>query len=214
MKFLYPAALCFSLFISCHRETTPIASSSWQLISGRNGGKSVDRPLIYRALVPANWIRKDPLLSESIADTTKSICEFYIQENGEQIRITFHTFPIHQHDLRISPHAQVARWKRQFEQFDHLSAQIHAVSHGGFSGLQFEGLGTLQGGPIKVMGWSMQLASGYERQLSQGRNPLDYDKRADYTIKASGPPSLMDRYRSSLLAFADSFELIDELPSP
>ena len=214
LNFFHRAALFLFALTSCHQPTPPLPSSNWQLIAGRDEGQANERPVLYRALVPFNWVRKDPPVTESIADTTKSICEFYIQDEGQTIRLTLHSFPIMQSNQRIPPPAQIARWKRQFEELDLLATHVLPDSHGGFSGLYFEGQGILQGQPTKVMGWSMQLASSYERKLSHERDPHDRCKRADYTIKASGPPALMDQHRAALLAFARSFELIDELPSP
>ena len=167
--------------------------------------------MIYRALAPSNWIRQDPQPAESLADTTKSVCEFYIREEGQSLRLTIHTFPFIQPNTRIPPQAQIVRWKRQFEEINPLAATIMPEAHGGFSGLFFEGEGIQQGLPIKVIGWSMQLAPVYERQLSQAKHPHDSLKRADYTIKASGPPDLMNKHRLDILAFAHSFEMIDEL---
>ena len=173
--------------------------------------------MIYRALVPSQWIRKDPVEFESLADTTKAICEFYIRENGEsgaEIRLTIHTFPILKEEERIPPQAQIARWKRQFEDLDVLSTQILPESHGGFSGLYFEGTGTLKNQPAKMLGWSMQLAHLFTRELSLNEQPLDSYKRADYTIKATGPPDFIHQHRKAIRDFAGSFEFIDELPSP
>lgn len=208
--------LCIAILltlISCNR-TSPPSFLNQHFFKGRDNGQALERPLIYRACVPSHWIRQDPLETESIADTTKHICEFYIRENKEFIRITIHTFPIIKEMMRIPPQAQVNRWKEQFEELDLVATQTTPYAHGGFSGLFFKGRGILQGNTIEVLGWSMQLASVYDRQLSQGRKPLDGNKRADYTIKASGSPHLMVKYRSEILAFAHSFELIDELPSP
>jgi hypothetical protein len=212
-SFLIGIIILFGL-TSCHPSPPSKTSSSWQLINGRDDGQSSERCAIYRALVPLNWVRQDPLSTESIADTTKSICEFYIQEDGQTIRLTIHTFPFMQSNQRIPPQAQIARWQRQFEEIDRLATQVHPDSHGGFSGLYFEGQGLLQGQPVKVIGWSMQLASVYVRQLNQEGSFPNSCQLADYTIKASGPPSLMDQHRAAILAFADSFELIDELPTP
>lgn len=210
-SFLCNASLI--ILISC-TPIQPPTPSNQQFFQGRDNRQSLERPLLYHALVPSHWIRQDPLETESIADTTKAICEFYIHVDDESIRLTIHTFPIRQENMRIPPLAQIARWKGQFEELDLIATQTLPDAHGGFSGLFFEGQGILQGNAIKVMGWSMQLASVYERQLNQGKNSLDFNKRADYTIKASGPPHLMNKHRLEILAFARSFELIDELPAP
>jgi hypothetical protein len=207
--------LIISCYILTSCNTYPSSnSSSWQYFAGRDNDPSLERPLFYRAQVPSHWIRQDPLAADSIADTTKSICEFFIREQEKFIRLTIHTFPILQENMRITPQAQVARWKGQFEELDLVATHTLPGAHGGFSGLFFEGEGILQGNPTKVMGWSMQLASIYQQQLNQGKQVLDNRKRADYTIKASGPIHLVDKYRQELIAFANSFELIDELPSP
>lgn len=202
------------LCVSCQSIDSPPPLTNWQLIAGREDNVSTERPLLYRASVPLHWLRQDPPDSTSLIDTTKSVCEFYIQEGNQKIRLTIHTFPFTQTLTRIPPQAQIARWKKQFEELDPLTTHVHLDSHGGFSGLYFEGEGLIQNQPTQVIGWSMQLASSYERQLSLEKYPFDRYKRADYTIKASGPPSFMKQHRSALIAFARSFELIDELSSP
>lgn len=208
-----PRLFILSIFLLTSCNTNPSASPpNREFFTGRDDGQSQDRPLLYRALVPSHWIRQDTSPSESTVDTTKSICEFYIHENDQSIRLTIHTFPIIPGQMRIPPRAQIARWKRQFEELNLLATQVNPDSYSGFSGLFFEGEGILNGKPTKMMGWSMQLASVYERQLSQARKPLDRCKCADYTIKASGSPEMMNKHRTALLAFARSFELIDELP--
>lgn len=149
-------------------------------------------------------------MSSSIADTTKANSEFFIQDKGREIRLTVHTFPFVDDNGRIPPQAQIARWKKQLEELNLLSVQVLPESHGGFSGLYFEGEGS-QG---TVMGWSMRLVPAYSRQLSLEKEPLDKLKRADYTIKATGPTDLIERHRPVIIQFAQSFELIDELPPP
>ncbi len=211
---LLTISLILLVLSSCSQTTSSSPSSSWQMIAARDEGQPSSRAFIYRALVPSNWIRLDPSATESIADTTKSICEFYIQDHDQTIRVTIHTFPITQSQHRIPPQAQIARWKKQFDELDPLTTRVIPESHGGFSGLYFEGEGLLKGQPTKILGWSMQLANCYERQLHQEKQFLDSCKRADYTIKASGSPLFIDQHRLAILAFAHSFELIDELPSP
>lgn len=212
-KFFWIFILIISTLSSCNSQSSPFPFSQWQLVAGRDEGHTHERPFIYRVLVPPHWVRQDPSSTESIADTTQSICEFYIRENDQAIRLTVHTFPISDIHPRIPPQAQIARWKKQFDELDLLNTTIASEGQGGFNGLRFEGRGVLHGQPTTVMGWSMQLASGYERQLSLEKERLDRYKRADYTIKASGPSSLMDKHRADILAFAHHFELIDELPS-
>lgn len=200
------------LLVSCHSPSS--TSSQWYFIAGRNEENSLHRPLLYHILAPSHWICQTPLKSESIVDTTKPNCTFYIQEGGQSIRITIHTFPFQSLQMRISPLAQITRWKKQFKELDPLWNKMAPISWGGFHGLYFEGQGLVQNEPIRVMGWSMQLASGYVHQLNLNKHLLDHWKQADYTIKASGPPILMEKHRLSILAFAQTFEFIDELPPP
>lgn len=188
-------------------------TSHWQQFAGRDDGTSLARPLLYRAKVPLTWQRQDPASTESIADTTKAICTFYIPEGEQTIRLTLHTFPIGESYPRIPPQAQIARWKTQFDELDALTTTVQSEAHGGFSGLFFEGQGLIQGQATKVLGWSMQLAIGYERQLNLEKYTLDRTKKADYTIKAQGPIELINKHRTEIVTFAQSFELIDELPA-
>ncbi len=201
------------LLIGC-QSTPPNPIPHWQQFAGRDDGISLARPLLYRANVPFTWQRQDPNSTESITDTTKAICTFYIPQGEQTIRLTIHTFPIGEAYPRIPPQAQIARWKTQFDELDALATRIQPETRGGFSGLFFEGQGFIQGQASKVLGWSMQLAAVYERQLSLEKHTLDRVKRADYTIKAQGPIELVNQHRAEIVAFAQSFELIDELPIP
>lgn len=218
--------LC-SLLSSCSELRESPSASKWQTFPSRDDGlkNSTDltspsegftqnRPHLYRAVIPSDWTRKDPSPSESIADTTKPITEFSIQDGDQVITITLHTFPISSEIQSIPAAAQISRWKRQFDTLDVAATHTEEEAHGGFKGIFFEGNGLLNGIPTMVLAWSMQLAPAYVRILSQQKNPLDVKKRADYTIKATGSPPLLQKHRSDIVAFAHSFELIDELPSP
>jgi len=206
-------------FISSCDHDSPISHSTWQTFdsrdNGNGNGNSIIKHPVYRAKVPAHWIRKDPAFEESIVDTTKANCEFVIQENGHTIRITFHTFPIESQGMRIPAQAQIVRWKRQFDELDPPSLHTQSEGHGGFTGLFFEGQGSVKTTLISVLGWSMQLADIYVRQLKHdaggSKNHLSYHRCADYTIKASGPTVLINKYRNEIIDFASSLELIDEL---
>ncbi|MFI0434240.1 MAG: hypothetical protein ACH350_00750 [Parachlamydiaceae bacterium] len=200
------------LLIGC-TSPSPLRPDRWQFFRARDNDSTLNRPLLYRAQVPSHWKRKDPPSNQSIIDTTEAICAFTISEGQHSIRLTIHTFPILGNQIRIPPQAQVARWKGQFEELDPITTVTTKEAHGGFHGLFFEGEGIIEKTPITVIGWSMQLAPSYARQLQQEDDGLNAYKRADYTIKASGPPKLMKIHRSDIIAFAHSFELIDELPA-
>lgn len=229
MKFIPSLLLLIliSLLPSCNELKESPSGSLWQTFSGRDDGfkNPVDltsptedfkqsRPLLYRAMTPSDWMRKDPSPTESIADTMKPIAEFSIQEGEEVVAITLHTFPVSSEIPSIPAPAQISRWKRQFDPLDIAAAHTEEEAHGGFKGIFFEGSGILNGTPTMVLAWSMQLAPAYIKILSQEKHSLNIKKRADYTIKAIGPPSLLQKHRSDIVAFARSFELIDELPSP
>lgn len=206
--------LLFFYLTSCSDQSNESVNHVWQTMAARNNTHSQFRPLIYHAVVPPKWIRIDPDSTISILDTTQAICEYWIHEQDDKIRITIHTFPIHESIPRIPPIAQINRWKTQFDQLDSLDILITPQSHGGFTGLYFEATGIYQNMPNTMMGWSMQLATEFERKLSLHRSPLDSYKLADFTIKVVGTPSMIERYKPDITQFAKSFELMDELPLP
>lgn len=187
-----------------------------QEINGRdNGDVTLSRPAIYRVRAPKEWIRHDPPAEESLIDTKKALCEFTIPNSTGAVRITIHNFPSENIDSRIPPGAQVARWKRQFTSLDASTVSIIPQAHGGFSGLLFEGTGTIANEEVSVMGWAMQLAPTHYHSVSSLMNDNTIQQtRADYTIKISGPRTLVAQHRKDIIAFARSFELIQELPAP
>ena len=191
---------------STQQETRP----PWQTIQGRD--RTVTQPL-YRVRAPLDWVRENPADDADLSDTTLPIVTFYIRDvdPDSPIRVTLHTFPYTQPEARIPPEAQVARWQRQ-TRFSGASDKIKTfsvtpVSHGGFHGLFFE--------TESVMAWSMKIGDPYE-QLFQAyipSTPYTRALRADYTIKATLPPEGM-KHRDALIAFARSFEWIEEMPQP
>lgn len=198
-------------------QNLPLNSSKMitaQEINGRN------KEAVYRAKIPSDWIRKDPLPNDLITDTTKPISEFFIPgENQQQIRITIHNFPTERPEDRIPPEAQIARWKRQFSRLDPSSVQITPQAYSGFSGFLFEGSGLITDAYTAMIGWAMQLAPEHfsvlsaKIQMSPPQEAQDlYQMRSDFTIKATGPKLLMEKHRRDIINFATSFELIHEIP--
>lgn len=209
--------ILFTLLIAltgCSSYPDTAVIHQWQEIAARNDANSLYRPLIYRAMVADNWERIDIDPAFSLSDTTKAVCEYWIQEGGSKIRVTIHTFPINDSSLRVPPTAQIARWKDQFEELNPLLTSISTESHGGFTGLCLEAEGIYQNAQTTMMGWSMQLALEFERPLSLHREPKDQYKLADFTIKAVGETKIVEKYKPDIKCFAQSFELIDELPPP
>lgn len=189
--------LCSFWLFSC--STQKEARIPWQTIQGRD--RSVTRPL-YRARAPLDWGRADPSDQDNLSDTTLPIATFYIHEETP-IRVTVHNFPYTDKKERIPPQAQVARWKRQQK-----ATSITPVAHGGFYGLFFES--------DEALAWSMKIGEPYE-QLFETRltaTPFTRALRADYTIKATGNKETLEKHRDALIAFARSFEWVEEMPQP
>ncbi len=183
-----------------------IYGDSWQDLCARNG-----RPA-YRIKVPSAWHKQPTAPLEQMTDTKQAICTYVIQEGSHSIRITIHTFPSKTIEDRISPQAQIARWKQQFEKLEPETVSVAPQAYSGYAGLLFEGTGMLHGEHTTVMALSMQLAPEHYRHLLYNK-PVEVDLRADFTIKAVGPAEIMSLYRSALIAFARSFELIEEIPN-
>lgn len=218
---LYRMMSCYStlclVLVSCTSNSDlaqPLTPSSWQTINGRDEGTPLERFPLYRAKIPATWIRKDPSHSESILDTTKPLCELFIAEGKDSIRMTIHHFPIREFQNKIAPISQVNRWKSQFDYLELTKTITTPETRGGFTGLFLEGQGLFHGVPMKILAWSMQLAPEYDRQLILDSSFYARQLRADYTIKVLGPPALVDKYKADIMTFAYSFELIQALPSP
>lgn len=186
------------LLVGCSPAADQTTPKKWQKIKNREG---IDT---YRVNIPLSLIIKD-ITMDSRHDTTIPIFELYVIEGDDSIRITIHDFPFLEKSDRIPPQAQVARWKKQLQHLDPLTMQIRQYSHGGFIGLIFEGIGTFEEKEVRMLAWTMQLAPEYSRKnLSKFQ--------ADYTIKMVGSPLIMEKHMNALVAFGNSFELIEELP--
>lgn len=208
-------AILFSLLLfSCSEQSAHIELMPMQEIKGRDyEGK---RFHVYRARIPAHWIRKDSFPEESLLDTKKSIGEFFIQDNGGIIRIAIHNFPTESIEQRIPPSAQVARWQRQFNRLVPEESSITPQAFSGYSGLKFKGCGQLNNEDQIMLGWSLQLDKEHYRALSPpipaSQENLYREMRADVTLKVTGPKELMEKYEEEINHFARSFELIEEIP--
>lgn len=204
-------------FLGSCSEQSSGEIASYQEICGRDE-ENHDRSPIYRVRVPASWTRNDPAKDASNSDSTTPLCEFFIPgEDGQRIRITIYNFPTEELDTRIPPEAQVARWRGQFPILNSANMTTIAQSFSGFSGLLFEGAGE----DLSVMGWAMQMAPEHLSVLGSSGSSLSAAEayqhkqmRADFTIKATGPKMLVAKNRKAIIAFARSFELIEEIPSP
>lgn len=163
-----------------------------EVISGRER-----TGVVYHALVPPSWERKDPPAGQDLHDTTLPVCSFHV---GKEVLITVHTFPSESVNERIPPMAQIERWKKKAKNFN-----VQQVAHGGFGGYRLEAPG--------IIAFSMQLTPILYRSLSEnGKRFLDL--RADYTIKAIGPADEIEEHKTEIDSFAESFELLEALPEP
>lgn len=211
-------------FVSCSTPSSEsldldLRSMSWQEINGRDEGLApFTRNPIYRVRVPAAWEREDPDPQESIVDSKLPICSFFIHgENNEQVRITIHNFPTTTFNDRIPAGAQVQRWKRQLSAIAPESIRETPQAHGGFSGLYLRATGIMDGEPTTMLAWSMLMEPELYRSLEAldgNEEELRYFRqmRADYTIKATGKPEVIELYLLTIEAFARSFELIQAIP--
>lgn len=212
IRFFTTTLICLILSIvmgSCNAPAAPTNTITHHIKDREH------RPL-YRIKYDPTWIVRDPLQDEDLSDTTKALCEFIIPDAEGVIRINFHSFPSEAIDQRIPPTAQVARWQRQFEELSPHDSYTLPQSFSGYAGLLFCGAGTMQGKPMKMMAWSLQLGPTHYRSLlypsSHQENQLYRQMRADITIKAIGPTALVEKHADAILAFARTFELIEEIP--
>jgi len=200
------------LLVSCG-QTNVAPAPVYQHIQGRDDapstGQIIRRP-VYRARIPDSWIRKDPQAKESIADTMRPLVEFLIPTPQGEVRLTVHNFPYDHMEERIPPAAQIARWRQQANLEDPLNTREDFRAHDGFAGICLEGDG--------LIAWAMQLCPEHFRCLQQPGPPEQTrylrQLRADYTIKATGPEEAIHYAKTELINFSDSFQLIQEIPTP
>ncbi len=204
--------LIITILSGCNHNEVP-TSQRWQEFCCRDTGDPKMRVPLYRGKVPSHWQRKDPAETESIADTTKPIAEFRIGNHEEEhVYLTLFTFPVETYTQRIPPSAQLERWKRQFDEFDSTSLSIEPYAHGGYVGLSIYAKGTINQQERSLLGFSMQLASIHWFTLQNYQEHPLKQMSADYTIKATGSPSAIQKWKEEIKLFANSFELIEEIP--
>ncbi len=200
---------------SCSQDSVPSHLKRIE-IAARDEGDPSSRPLIYCFKIPPTWIQHNSLSHVSNADTTQPLVEFYVHDNNEKIRIAIHNFPSDRMDQRIPPLAQITRWKKQFQSLDPSTIVLKPQAFGGYSGLLLEATGQMKGIKTSILGWSLQLAPEHYQVLSQTTSTLITKRyrqmRGDVTIKVLGPSEMMHRHREEIIAFARSFQLIDDIP--
>ncbi len=214
IKASFEKSLFFLLLLGCN-TIAPDSNSKWHTIAGRDAEElPLVRLPIYRAKIAQEWIHVEPRSELSIIDTTKPLCEYWVNEgDGQQIRVTIHNFPL----MEISPASQIFRWQGQFDTIETETVQILQQSFNGFLGFYLEATGVMKGSKTSLMGWAMQPASIHRESLRSlmqqvsGRKLEWVQMEAPWTIKATGPPHLLEKYKHAIIEFARSFEWIEEV---
>jgi hypothetical protein len=206
-KFLF---LCALLFAGCSTQNGKIPPNTFEEIHGRDEilsfSQRVRRP-VYRAKVPCSWKRMEDE-NQSLLDTKKPIVTFAL---GENLLLSVHNFPSDSLEKRIPLLAQIERWEQQLAGGE---SHIEQIGHSGFTGFFFEG----KKGENLVLAWAMQLDPELYQRLHFLAASVEEEEHykqmsADYTIKISGPRPLIEKYREEIEMFAQSFELIQEIPA-
>ena len=202
-----------SLFFLSACEYSEPTQMTWNEFYCRDNGDPAERMILYRAKVPFGWVRENS--TESVQDSKRPICSFLLGEASDSVYLTIHTFIYTSFDQRIPPTAQIARWKRQFEDLDLSTLMIEPRAHGGFTGLSFYACGKFKAKETTVIGYAMQLAPQHWMTLQNDSKDSLKQKQmsADYTLKAIGSPLAVAKYKEEIDLFANSFELIDEVPT-
>jgi len=186
-------ALLLLLLVGC--QDSPSVNKDYHLISGRD----LAEPR-YRVVADRAWRRIDPVSDSSLQDTKTPICEYFIDDPEGTIRIALHTFP-----MRIPKEAMVKRWQEQLPTHNLTRESITPLTQAGFVGLRYENDG--------LIAFLLQLSPDHHQTLSSPFLPKRYEKmRSDVTIKAEGPQKLLENHRASIIAFATSFEMCQEIP--
>nr|NGY94734.1 hypothetical protein [Neochlamydia sp. AcF84] len=200
---------------SCSTQDSSNATLKYVEIAARGEGTSESKPIIYRLKVDANWIQHHPSPLDPRADTRQAIIEFYIVHQDEKVSIAIHNFSSDSIYQRPSPFNYISRWKKQLHPLNPETVSLIPQAFGGYCGFLFEATGEIKGSQTTMFAWILQLAPEHYHHLVAPGSPYLLKKyrqmRSDVTIKAIGPPFLMQRYRQSIIAFARSFHLIEDL---
>lgn len=187
---LLRTCLLLTLLLLSACETAPTHTPHTEFISGRNA----DRQPIYTSVAPSHWQKMPP--EQDLNDTMKPVCEYCIDNT---LRLVVHNFPSSTLSERIPPQAQVLRWQRQSG-----SGIVMPECHDGFVGLRFE--------TDTVLAWAMQLDPELYLSLTGPvSTDLDRQRRADYTIKVTGPQELLEAHRHDIDTFAQQFRLLNPI---
>lgn len=199
--------LYFLLLIFCIScENSNVSTFKTISIPGRNG------QFIYEIDFPDHW---EYAFTDSnlINDTRESLCDLFFEEENEKVIFSIHNFPCSSLHERIPPKAQVNRWNNQLKETQEIKKQEILESFGGFCGIKFQGVGNLNHEAKKMIAWAMQLPEEFYHSLNFSNFSEDelMQMRADFTIKVTGPESLIDKHQATLEKVAHSFRLIQDI---
>jgi hypothetical protein len=163
-------------------------------VTSRNGHE------IYRCKPGKNFteIKED----KDLSDTKVPIKKYQL----EDIVITVHTFRVAQDKPKITPQNQVERWLEQISQGRKCTYTTQERSRSGYTGI----LLTANCEKNSLIAVAMELDREFRRQLLEESSDKSLEKASDFTIKAIGAKEQIDKYKKDILAFIDSFELIEE----
>lgn len=201
-KLSYCFFVCCALFGCSSPEQSDVRYVD---IFGRGDRETMaSKKLTYRMGIPAGWNIISPETDASLIDTTEPLLTL----TKEDVTITFHNFPVNSVAERVPPLSQIARWKNQFSQLDEASLEITPYSVAGFTGFQFTATGVQKEKNVKVVAWILQLTPELFQKLPHGSS----QDKADWTLKAVGPPEHLFYLEDEVKSIARSVELIAEIP--
>jgi hypothetical protein len=203
-----------SIYLGVSKNTHSKPLKPWHLIRGRSSTDSL-APFIYRLRLPIGWqcMPKEAFF----LDTREPIAVVHKEAKEGEVIITIHNFPFEHVQERISPDAQLVRWRRQLKQFNELSSDTCLQAFSGYHGLLFEGSGVLENGEEEaILAWALKLGDEPYYSIKEHEDSLDNilykNLLSDVTIKARGPKQLIEKWREEIISIARSFETIEELP--
>lgn len=162
---------------------------------------------IYSAKIPGNWVIIMPKEDADLKDTKIPLISFNLPDG---ILVTFHTFPGDSLENRIPPMAQIERWKNQFKGKDFELIPLSRCGFGGYCLRIFDDSG--------MIGYAMQLTPTLFQSMLYPHFKIEElyftEMRGDFTVKAIGKGSALEREQKIIDDFVKSLKWIYPLRSP
>lgn len=191
---IFPLLRISLLFLVSCSNPEEGASYTEERITSRDRGH-----YLYSVKVPIGWKREDADAKVFLEDTMLPVVTFWTP-----LRLTFHTFPFQNEEDQIPADLQIKRWSNQFgseKKFEKVTPQ----AFGGFFGSRYEVIGEIQGKPLHLLAWSMQLPKEHIRALKKNN---DYKRLSSWTIKLLADPDLVKKQREEIIDFVRSLHFI------